>query len=324
MFAGAQATLKPVSGKPVKEEGQNLAAVLQRRGAELLKTTGEATARAAKVVKDGTLATVSDRRVQVTTASAAGGAGALGAAGATAGCVAGGAVGACLGLLPAIFTFGLSIPLFAALGGASGLILGGAAGSAAGLTGGSAAGLAAYTKRAEIGSGLARVQAWSSATLAKARRRAAIECAAAWELATAFCGWSKGKTVELAADKGVQVAAASAVGGAAVLGTGGGAAGLLAGGAVGAAVGVVPALFTFGLSIPFCAVVGGGCGLVTGTAAGSATGLALGGAGGYGFYSKREKIRSTAAWSVTYAKERASGVRARLTGSSGATGETLS
>merc|ERR1719221_1161897 len=72
------------------------------------------------------------------------------------------------------------------------------------------------------------------------------------------------KTAKLAADRDVQRAAASGAVGAVGLGAGGAGVGMLTGGAVGAAVGVVPAFFTLGLSIPFCAVVGGGCGFATG------------------------------------------------------------
>mmetsp|Transcript_102177 Transcript_102177/g.256122 ORF Transcript_102177/g.256122 Transcript_102177/m.256122 type:complete len:350 (-) Transcript_102177:203-1252(-) len=91
----------------------------------------------------------------------------------------------------------------------------------------------------------------------------------------------------IACDKKVQVATVSAVGGAAVLGTGGGAAGLVTGSAIGAAVGVIPALFTFGLSIPVLAAVGGGCGLATGTAVGGTVGLLGGGAAGFRFCAKQ-------------------------------------
>merc|ERR1719245_765368 len=103
---------------------------------------------------------------------------------------------------------------------------------------------------------------------------------------------AKAKIIEVVSDKGVQATAASAVGGGAVLGAGGAATGLAVGGAVGAAVGVVPAIFTFGLSIPFCAVVGGGCGLAAGTVAGGTTGV-VAGAGGYQAYLRRETIRGT-------------------------------
>ena len=58
-----------------------------------------------------------DGHVQATCAGVAGGAAALGATGGATGLAAGSAVGAALGLVPAIFTFGLSIPVGAAIGG---------------------------------------------------------------------------------------------------------------------------------------------------------------------------------------------------------------
>lgn len=64
-------------------------------------------------------------------------------------------------------------------------------------------------------------------------------------------------------DRSVQVTAAGAVGG--------GATGLATGSAVGAVCGIVPAFFTFGLSIPVFATVGGAAGLCTGSLAGGAT-----------------------------------------------------
>merc|ERR1711994_876883 len=83
-----------------------------------------------------------------------------------------------------------------------------------------------------------------------------------------------------------------AVGGGIVLGTGGAVAGLTTGGVIGVAAGMVPAIFTFGLSIPFFAVAGGGCGLVAGTAVGGTTGAAAG-LGGYCAYKRRDSIRSS-------------------------------
>merc|ERR1719499_925142 len=61
------------------------------------------------------------------------------------------------------------------------------------------------------------------------------------------------------------------------------------GGAVGAVIGLVPALFTFGLSIPFCAVIGGGCGGAIGTAVGGTAGGVVG-VSGYAAYTRREAI----------------------------------
>lgn len=56
--------------------------------------------------------------------------------------------------MPAIFTFGLSIPIGAALGSGTGLCIGTVAGSTAGLVGGGAAGYGAQKHKAEIGEGV--------------------------------------------------------------------------------------------------------------------------------------------------------------------------
>merc|ERR1712216_568909 len=63
--------------------------------------------------------------------------------------VAGGAIGAACGVVPALFTFGLSIPVGAVLGGAAGLCMGTVAGGTVGLVGGGAAGRWAYKHRAQ-------------------------------------------------------------------------------------------------------------------------------------------------------------------------------
>merc|ERR550525_2247851 len=47
-------------------------------------------------------------------------------------------------------------------------------------------------------------------------------------------------------------------------------------GACGLTLGAVPAIFTFGLSLPVGAVIGGICGFCTGTAVGGVTGLGAG------------------------------------------------
>lgn len=82
-------------------------------------------------------------------ASAVGGAAALGASGGVVGLTAGGALGAICGLAPAVFTFGLSVPLGAVLGGGVGVCFGTTVGSVIGFVGGGAAG-GAYVKRSEI------------------------------------------------------------------------------------------------------------------------------------------------------------------------------
>jgi len=103
--------------------------------------------------------TVADPKVQVTAAAAAGGAVSLGASGGVAGLAGGGALGAALGIVPAIFTFGLSIPVGAAIGAGTGLVVGTTAGGTVGLVGGGATGYGVYTKRKEIRTGAER--AWS-------------------------------------------------------------------------------------------------------------------------------------------------------------------
>lgn len=120
-----------------------------------------------------------------------------------------------------------------------------------------------------------------------------------------------------AADPG----AASTAGAAAALGASGAAAGLATGSVIGAACGVVPALFTFGLSIPIGAAVGGGAGLCLGGAAG----VVSGGAAGYGFQRHRASIDSGVSGVLTkaaackdYARESATSsvsyVRSRVGG----------
>jgi len=91
-----------------------------------------------------------DKSFQATAASAAGGAAALGATGGVAGLATGTAIGAAVGLPAAFFTFGLSIPIAAAIGGACGMVTGAAAGGTVGAVGAGAAGYGAYQKRDEI------------------------------------------------------------------------------------------------------------------------------------------------------------------------------
>merc|ERR1712137_1150506 len=89
-----------------------------------------------------------------------------------------------------------------------------------------------------------------------------------------------------------QVTTLSAASGAVTIGAGGGLMGMTAGAGIGAAVGVVPAIFTFGLSIPVCAFVGGAFGVCAGTVVGASTGLVGGGAVGHYSYKHRDDIKS--------------------------------
>jgi len=116
-------------------------------------------------------------------------------------------------------------------------------------------------------------------------------------------------------DPKVQVTVAAAAGGAVSLGAGGGVAGLAGGGAVGAACGIVPAIFTFGLSIPIGAAIRAGTGLVVGTVVGGTAGLVGGGATGYGAYTKRKEIRSGAEGALSKAVDCGEYIQAKATSS---------
>lgn len=118
---------------------------------------------------------------------------------------------------------------------------------------------------------IAAEKAAHTAQFAQAQLRAALE-----------------KSKAIAADKPI---ASSAASGAMMVGASGGALGLVSGSLVGAACGVPLALFSFGLSIPIGACIGGGTGAAIGTTAGGAAGAAAGGAAGYG-YKNRTKIKT--------------------------------
>merc|ERR1712087_36023 len=105
----------------------------------------------ALVVADGVKNAVSDRSVQATAAGSISGSAALAASGGATGLATGTMVGAACGLIPAVFTFGLSIPIGAAIGGSTGLVAGSVAGGAVGFVGGGVAGRTAHTHREQIG-----------------------------------------------------------------------------------------------------------------------------------------------------------------------------
>lgn len=168
--------------------------------------------------------------------------------GGSCGAVAGATFGAAIGTVPALLTFGLSIP--------TGIAAGGAVGGCAGLVASSSAGL--------VVGGI---------------------CSGCCTAACFFCDDHKASQEqhrpEAIPDARLRVAAASAAGGAMALGLSGGAVGGVAGGFFGGAVGILPAFFTFGMSIPICAAVGSGAGFCSGLAVGGTTGLVSGGAAGY-------------------------------------------
>lgn len=84
---------------------------------------------------------------------------------------------------------------------------------------------------------------------------------------------------------------AGATCGAMLGGAGGGTVGGIAGGIAGGMAGLPLALFTFGLSIPVGAVLGGGVGASAGAVTGGAAGVVTGGTAGYG-YGRRDEIKN--------------------------------
>lgn len=103
---------------------------------------------------------------------------------------------------------------------------------------------------------------------------------------------------EVVTSRRFKVTAASATAGAAAGGVAGGTAGTVMGAGAGALIGLPAALFTFGLSVPFCSVVGGGLGCAAGATSGSTAGGVAGGAAGYGAHTYRNEIADGAnsAW----------------------------
>jgi len=101
-----------------------------------------------------------------------------------------------------------------------------------------------------------------------------------------------GSAREVATDAKVQATVVGVAGGAATMGAGGAMSGLAVGSAAGAVVGLVPAVFTLGLSIPVGAAIGGGAGLLTGAAVGSAAGAMGGGAAGFKVYTERDQLKA--------------------------------
>merc|ERR1712213_302196 len=108
----------------------------------------------------------------------------------------GGAVGAAVGLLPALFTFGLSIPVGAVIGAGCGAAVGGAVGGTAGFTGAGAVGFGAYTKRAEIKSLTAAAHAQVKAALGNAKLKTTSFVALTTKKASDTCTAVKDRVLE--------------------------------------------------------------------------------------------------------------------------------
>eukprot|EP00933_Yihiella_yeosuensis_P014927 TRINITY_DN13167_c0_g1_i1.p1 TRINITY_DN13167_c0_g1~~TRINITY_DN13167_c0_g1_i1.p1 ORF type:complete len:461 (+),score=100.69 TRINITY_DN13167_c0_g1_i1:101-1384(+) len=272
----------------------------------------------AEECKDRIVSLVKDPELQRITFATGSGALVLGTPGGAFGAISGVIVGGAAGILPALLTFGLSIPAGALAGGVTGLVVGS---TSFGSVGG-AAGYGLYRYRIEVKGGIitARIKLMKTTEAGHAklhaladRTKRTIECYAenVKTKARAAIKSSKVKANEAVvlakckadqaatfaktnASKAYSAATTTRAGVSATAGVAGGAAGSIAGGAMGAvagaAVGVVPALFTFGLSIP----VGATIGLCTGAATGCTAGVVGGSAAGFTGFTYRNEIGATA------------------------------
>lgn len=252
--------------------------------------------RAIKVVKNPKLHELiaDEEDPEALAAVAVGGSAALclGSAGAVVGSTVGGAAGTVIGIVPAIFTFGLSIPVGGSVGLVSGLSMGAAVGGTAGFVGGAATGYGVALYRSEIRNVVIcvsiKVQDLHNTLIYQPRVKVKKTAKYIGDKVKDSAEYTDAKVrnlglnvKELACDKRFQITVASAGTGAAVLGTAGAAGGTMIGGATGALIGLVPAVFTFGLSIPIGAVVGGGFGCAAGATAGGTAGFVSGGTAGF-------------------------------------------
>jgi len=244
------------------------------------------------------LAEEEDPQALAAVVAGTGGALCLGSVGAVIGVTVGAAVGLCVGAVPALFTLGLSLPLGALLGGSGGLLAGAFTGSSAGFVGGATSGTFLAYFRSEIRLAVVFVSAkvydvyhvivvrpTNAVKAANRKVRDGVHVSTAYTQEKARATADFVKTA--ASNRHVQVSTAGAGFGAAALGTAGAASGACVGGTVGALVGLVPAVFTFGLSIPIGAAVGGSTGLFVGGAAGCSLGFAGGGSVAFLAYSQR-------------------------------------
>mmetsp|Transcript_41393 Transcript_41393/g.122870 ORF Transcript_41393/g.122870 Transcript_41393/m.122870 type:complete len:487 (+) Transcript_41393:3-1463(+) len=151
--AAASSTFRDRVAPVAKMVGDRVTPVASK----VLESYGTARTKAL-MITDGTKAKArtiaGDEKFQVTAAAATGSAVVLGAGAGAAGFVTGGTIGAAVGSPLALFTFGLSIPVGAAVGAASGLCIGTATGSTVGLVGGGAVGYSVQTHKKEISEGV--------------------------------------------------------------------------------------------------------------------------------------------------------------------------
>lgn len=220
----------------------------------------------------------------------------LGSGGAVIGATLGGACGLALGAVPAIFTFGISLPVGAVIGGTCGFCTGAAVGGGTGLGAGAASGMTVAYFSDDIKYVALNVasRVYDVYDFVVVRPVTAVKTTSkclgnvlrnSKDYTSAKARAVGNAASSAAANPAMQASAVGAGAGGVALGTAGAAGGTLVGGAAGALVGVIPAVFTFGLSIPIGAALGGGAGFCAGATAGTAAGATGGGLAGYAAYS---------------------------------------
>jgi len=127
------------------------------------------TKRKVSVLTDSGVQVAKDPKNQATAAGATVGGVALGGAGGAIGLASGAVAGGVVGIVPALFTFGLSIPVFAFVGGGAGLCVGTAVGGTTGAVGGGAIGYGAYGKRSEIAEGARKCRRYTTEKLGEVK-----------------------------------------------------------------------------------------------------------------------------------------------------------
>jgi hypothetical protein len=283
----------------------------------------------AKATQTQTLALIKDPHFQTVCISTSAGAVVLGSIGGAFGCASGIVLGGTAGVVPALLTFGLSIPAGAALGGGMGLCTGAVVGGSAGAVGAGVAGHAGYKHRVQIKDGCVYIHTTAvdtakeaqikitgvvNGTLVRVRTLTSRSQDEAMKLVTftkdKLCQVTK-KPIAFAREPKVQMTTVEAAAGTVAGGVMGGSAGVLAG----AAVGLVPALFTFGLSIPVGAAIGGSVGLFTG----GSVGAVGGGAAGFAGYTYRKELKESKEKTCDYVNKQVKGLKDRLSSGTGGT-----
>jgi hypothetical protein len=322
----AMAPIEQMKKMPLVEKSNKLTKESVEQSLEKAKAKAQANfdmaVRKLKYYQSRALVLVKDPQFRTVTISSASGAVVLGSVGGAFGTASGVVLGTAAGAVPALFTFGLSLPIGAVVGGGAGLCLGTAAGVGTGAIGGGAAGFGGYRYRVEIKNGLVTIH--KKALVSHAQAKLAVcqavdktkskvivivdgvkqRSLAAGKFTKTRAGEFAAKTQQVVASEKFKVTAATATAGAVVCGG----TGAVIGTTAGAALGMIPALFTFGLSIPVCAVVGG----CMGTMSGTATGAAGGGAIGYGGFTYKKEIKSGAETVVATVKEQTACAKSKV------------